>query len=128
MDLEREICSISSTVSISSILSETYTSRGLCHLIFELSPKDDRRLLGRARVGAVSMWALDMLLGKYEASRPDAVAEFYELIPDMSCLRGRIMERQVLKYFDSLDGPQVFEIRSLTDSLMINWTYPQWSR
>jgi len=34
------------------------------------------------------------------------------------------MERQVLKYFDTLHGPHVFPIRSLASSTISEWTYP----
>jgi hypothetical protein len=34
------------------------------------------------------------------------------------------MERQVLKYFDSLKDPQIFEVRSLADSSIAQWKYP----
>jgi hypothetical protein len=64
--LEEEARSTSPKVKISTIFAETYSSSGLSHSIFELSPEDDIRLLGSARVGAVSMWALDLLLKKYE--------------------------------------------------------------
>lgn len=97
------------------------------HKIFELSPADKFRLLGEARIGAVSAWALDVLLTRYEDKQKDAAAEFYYSItasPSAESLRGRILERQLLKYFDSLKSPQIFPIRSLVDSSIINWTYP----
>jgi len=59
------------------------------------------------------------LLTLYEARRRrqfDAAAEFYNSIagaPFAGYLRGQIMERQVLKYFDSLKAPQIFTVRSL---------------
>ena len=47
---------------------------------FELSPANDRRLFGESLVGAVSPWALNLLLEAYEERRIDAAAEFYDLI------------------------------------------------
>ena len=73
------------------------------------------------------MWALDLLLKKYESRQSDAAFNFYHYITGIrsaATLRGNMMERQVLKYFDSLDCPQTFEIRSLADSTISNWTYP----
>ena len=97
--LEESVHSIS--VDLLKFHAETYSSSGLPHSnIFELSPGDDRRLFGGARVGAVSMWALDLLLKKYESQQSDAVANFYHSIigmPSAASLRGRIIERQVLK-------------------------------
>jgi hypothetical protein len=75
----------------------------LSHTIFELSPANDRRLFGEALVGAVSQWALNLLLEAYEERRSDAAAEFYDSIannPNAGSLRGRMWERQVLKYLD----------------------------
>ena len=95
--------------------------------IFELSPANDRRLFGQALVGAVSQWALNLLLEAYEEHRLDAAAKFYDSIaniPYAGSLRGRIWERQVLKYLDSLKKPHVFSIRSLNDSSMTEWVYP----
>ena len=122
-----KIRSIPSTTSILSLLKETYTTSGVSHSIFELSPEDDMRLLGGARVGAVSMWALDLLLTEYETRQADAAAEFFNSIAGTSSagsLRGRIMERQVLKHFDSLKEPHIFELRALVDSSTAQWTYP----
>ena len=99
----------------------------LSHTIFELSPANDRRLFGDALVGAVSRWALNLLMEAYEERRLDAAAEFYDSIannPNAGSLRGRMWERQVLKYLDSLKKPHVFSIRSLDDSSITKWVYP----
>jgi len=99
----------------------------LSHTIFELSPRDDDRLFGDAKIGTVSMWALDLLLGAYEAQKSDAAFKFYESIADMpkaGTLWGRILERQVLRYFDNLRGTHTFILRSLKDSSTIKWVYP----
>ena len=99
----------------------------LSHTIFELSPRDNDRLFGDALIGTVSPWALDLLLGAYEAQKPDAAFEFYEAITDITkawSLRGRILEWQVLRYFDNLKGPHTFILRSLKDNSIINWVYP----
>jgi hypothetical protein len=92
-----------------------------------LSPANDRRLFGEALVGAVSQWALNLLMEAYEERRLDAAAEFYDSIannPKAGSLRGRMWERQVLKYLDSLKKPHVFSIRSLDDPSITKWVYP----
>ena len=124
-----KINSIPRTTNILNLLHETYTSSDLSHSIFELSPstENELRLLLGARVGTVSMWALDLLLKKYETHQADAAVEFFNSINGTPCagsLRGRIMERQVLKYFNSLKGPQIFQLRSLADSSITQWKYP----
>jgi hypothetical protein len=119
LSVEEAVRTIPPTVDLSTIFTEAHSSIGLSHSIFQLSPGDDMRLLGGARVGAVSRWALDLLLKKYESRQSDAAFDFYQYIKGIqpaAALRGRIMERQVLKYFDSLEGPQAFQIRSLADS------------
>ena len=99
----------------------------LSHTIFELSPRDDDRLFGEALVGTVSPWALDLLLGAYERQKSDAAAELYDSIaymPGAGGLQGRIFERQVLKYLNSLEEPSTFSTRSLEDSKTAEWVYP----
>jgi hypothetical protein len=98
------IRSISTHETLQDLLTQTFTTEGVSHLIFALSPQDDRRLLDEARVGAVSPWALDLLLNEYEGRQADAAAEFYDSLADKpyaESLRGSLFERQVLKYFDS---------------------------
>ena len=76
----------------------------------------------------MSKWALDLLLKKYESRQSNAAFNFYQSIKGIrsaAALRGNIMERQVLNYFNTLEGPQCFEIRSLADSTISNWTYPR---
>ena len=122
-----KIHAISSDDDLGSLLAATRTSSGLSHSIFELSPDNNYHMLAGARVGAVSMWALNLLLEEYESRKSTAVAEFYHSITRTSpaaSLRGRMIERQALKYFDSLRVPQTFEIRSLADSSISKWTYP----
>ena len=85
------------------------------------------RLLCCCQIGAVSPWALDALLKEYETRTADAAADFYISIADKpfaGSLRGRLMERQVLKYFDTFSGPHVFAMRSLADSAVSTWIYP----
>ena len=99
----------------------------LSHTIFELSPRDDDRLFSDALIGTVSSWALDLLLGAYESQKSDAAAEFYDSIahiPKAGTLRGCIFERQVLKYFDDIQEPHTFSIRSLENGSTIKWVYP----
>jgi hypothetical protein len=101
------------------LLSETRSSNGLSHSIFQLFPRDDKRILGQARIEAVSRWALDVFLDEYETRRQADAFIFYTSLansPDTGSLRGQIFERQILKYFDGLKEPYEFRIRSLADS------------
>ncbi len=89
---------------IRALIFSYENSTMLSHTIFELSPRNDLRLFGDALIGTVSPWALDLLLGAYEAQKLDAAFEFYESIsniPKAGTLRGQILERQMLKYFDN---------------------------
>jgi len=70
---------------------------------------------------------LDLLLKEYETCQATAAANFYfSLVGTLSAasLCSRIMERQVLKYFDSLKGIQGFKIHTLNNSIISNWNYP----
>jgi len=127
-EIKEAIFRISRKQGIGSLLSDFSQSRMLSHTIFELSaPEGTQRLFGDALVGAVSLWALNLLLEAYEQRKSDAAAEFYDSIagdPHAGSLRGRMFERQVLKYFDSLKEPHVFSIRSLDTSSICEWVYP----
>jgi hypothetical protein len=126
-EIREKIRSISFTHQLLTLFHETFTRSGISHSIFELSPADESRILPDARIGAVSPWALDLLLRQYETRQADAATEFYLSISSMpyaESLHGRVLERQVLKYFDSLQGPQNFTIRSLANSTTSLWRYP----
>jgi hypothetical protein len=123
----KAIQSIPSTSSAFDILVGTGGPKGVSHTVFELDPIDGYRSLDGARVGVVSMWALDQLLNYYERRQADAAAQFYMAIsgiPELGILRGRVMERQVLRYFDSFQVPTTLQIRSLSDDSLHNWEYP----
>jgi hypothetical protein len=127
LDVMEKIRSIPPMANILSLLNETYMLSGLSHSIFELSPEDDMCLLGGAQVGTVSMWALDLLLKQYETHHADAAAKFFNSIAGIlyaGSLQGHIMERQVLKHFDSLKDLHIFELRSLVNSSIAQWKYP----
>jgi hypothetical protein len=126
-DIRAAIISISRKTNIRSLLSSFIKSQMLSHTIFELSPANDQRRFGEALVGAVSPWALNLLLEVYEEHQLDAAAGFYESTansPNAGSLRDRVWERQVLKYLDNLKEPHDFWIRSLDDSSIIKWVYP----
>jgi len=123
----KSIQSISANVPILSVLTDTHGSKSLSHSIFELEPVDEFRSLDGAKVAAVSPWALDALLHFYEDRKANAAAEFYKLISGISwvgSLWGRVMERQLLKYFNSLLETHTFKICSLTNSTVHDWKYP----
>jgi hypothetical protein len=56
------------------------------------------------------MWALDLLLNEYESHRSNAAGDLYHHIVGLSSAAYPSVAgswRQVLKYFDSLEGTQV---------------------
>jgi len=94
--------------------------------IFEISPTEESRLFADCKFGAVSQWALEVLLEAYEARQADAAITFYHTIPgtsDAASLRGQIFERQVLKYLDGIDAERKFPIRGLAASEKTTWIY-----
>ena len=110
-EFQNKIRCIPPKTSILTLLSEVFTTRGVSHSIFELAPSDDMRLLSSCQIKVVSPWALDALLKEYETRTADAIADFYTSIVDIpfaGSLRGHLMERQVLKYFDTFPGPHDF--------------------
>ena len=125
--IRNKIRFISQNTSILTLLTGTFMTRGVSHSIFELAPSDNMRLLSSCQVRAVSPWALDALLKECENRAVDAVADFYIAIADKpyaESLRGRLWERQVLKYFETFPGPHNFSMRSLASSAASTWTYP----
>jgi hypothetical protein len=132
-NVSTKISQIPLSRTITNLLAHATTSDGVSHLVFELSPdpEDENRRLNRAHIGAVSKWALNILLADYETRQSDSAADFYHSIstmPSAGSLRGRIFERQVLMYFASLEAPQIFKLRSLAESTTANWTYPGCSK
>ena len=95
------------------------------HAIFVISPQTKSRHPAKCKFGAVSRWALDLLLKEYETRWDNAVAAFYDYISGMSdtaSLRGPIFERQVLNYLNGMDAEHKFSIRGLTSEQM-TWSY-----
>ena len=98
----------------------------ISNTFFEIFPADDSRRLGECHFGAVSQWALDLLLIEYEKGQADAAAAFYRTlldIPHAASLRGHLFERQVLNYLDGMDVPREFSIRGLAHDNQMTWTY-----
>ena len=96
------------------------------HLIFEISPPNDKRLLAQCGFGAVSPWALDVLLTEYETQQADAAITFYNTISrtsDAASLWGHVFERQVLNRLNSLPTEHKFPVHELTSSKEMTWTY-----
>ena len=97
------------------------------HTVFQISPPDndpDRRLF-RCHFGAVSGWALDVLLKRYEADQANEVADFYfqlSGLPGAASLQGHIFERQVLNNLHGIGTPLEYSIRWLTNSNEMKWT------
>ena len=98
----------------------------LSNIFFENFPSNDSRYLEDCRFGAVSQWALDLLLMKYEKSQADAAASLYRAlsdIPHAASLWGHLFERQVLNYLDGIEAPRDFTICGLTNYNQTTWTY-----
>ena len=98
----------------------------LSNTFFEMFPSNDSRYFEHCQFGAVSQWALDLLLMEYEKSRADAAASMYRAlsgIPHAASLRGHIFERQVLNYLDGIKAPRDFTICELTNYNQTTWTY-----
>jgi hypothetical protein len=98
----------------------------LSNAFFEIFPSNDSRRLGDCQFGAVSQWALDLLLVEYENGQADAAAAFYRTLsgmPNAASLRGHLFERQVLNYLDGINAPHNFSICGLTDYNRMTWTY-----
>jgi hypothetical protein len=96
------------------------------HSIFEISPKNESRLLAQCEFGTVSRWALDHLLKAYETQQADVVADFYHYISrasDTASLWGHVFERQVLNYLDGIEGECEFRIHGLISSGELTWNY-----
>ena len=96
------------------------------HSIFQISPKNESRLLAQCELGAVSRWALDHLLKAYEIEQADAVADFCHHISrasNVASLWGHVFERQVLDHLDGIEGEYEFPIQGLTSSGEMTWIY-----
>ena len=98
------------------------------HKVFQIVPPDTdpNRWLFSCHFEAVSEWAFEVLLKKYEALDANAVAEFYLKLsgmPDSALLRGHLFERQVLNHLHGICTPLEFSIRGLTNSNEMKWTY-----
>ena len=98
----------------------------LSNVFFENFPSNDSWHLGDCQFGAVSQWALDLLLMEYEKCQADAAVAFYRTLPDMpdaASLQGHLFERQVLNYLDGINAQHNFTICRLTNYNQMTWTY-----
>jgi hypothetical protein len=110
-----------------SLIEAATTSVGVSHSIFQIFPSNDLRLLSEAHIETVSAWALNRLLEQYEKKEADASFTLYQSLRYESragSLRGKMFERQVLKYLDKLKKPTPFKIRSLANGTITTWNYP----
>ena len=127
-DIEEKIKDAAQTTSLDSLWCNTWSAKSVSHSIFQMSPRDNRRLSSQATTAAVSPWALTTLLKIYENRQADAPFEFYKIIGrtvlDAGTIRGQIFQAQVLKRLSALKGREQFTIRCLTDSDTFQWTYP----
>jgi hypothetical protein len=97
----------------------------LSHKIFQ----NKFRQLETCNCEVVSRWVFDSLMmacETHEADASHATAKFYRNLSGVSwagAFRGRLFERQALKYFDDIDGDLDLSIRRLHDSVQKTWTY-----
>lgn len=104
----QNIHTLAATKNLRWTLHGVYESCGPCHSVFALSPTHSERMLYLSQIGAVSAWALDLLLQQYEARDANAAEVFYESIvrvPEMGLLRKHLMEIRELKATKSLTAP-----------------------
>lgn len=125
--IEKKIDETAKKTSLESIWRETCSRKSISHSIFQISPKDDRRMLSQVTTAAISPWALTTLLKIYEHRQADASFEFYNMIkdlPDEGTIRGQIFQVQLLKRLNALKGRERFTIRCLIGSNTSQWMYP----
>jgi len=98
----------------------------LSHVIFQIYPADESRLLEECHCETVSRWVFDSFLKACEDRQADATAIFYRNLsgkPWAASFRGCLFERQVLKHLDEINTHSDLLIRRLTDSGQVTWTY-----
>ena len=101
---------------------------GVSHLIFQISPIDNLRLLSQCKFTRVSQWALDNFLEVHEVRHAAAANEFYRHISgekDAAALWGQVFERLVFKHLAGTDAECEFPIRGLSESILepTTWTF-----
>ena len=109
------------------LFPENAESSHVSHAVFEMSSTSKDRLWFDCQIGAVSPWALDLLLQAWEDAPADAAAKFHRSVIRMrqaGTLRGDMFERQVLKHLDAISSHHTFSIRSLSTSVTKQWVYP----
>ena len=125
--IEKKIGETAKNTSLESLWRETCSIKSISHSIFQISPKDDRRMLSQVTTAAISPWALTTLLKIYEHHQADTSFEFYNMIkdlPDEGTIRGQMFQVQVLKYLNALKQREQFTLRRLTGSNTSQWIYP----
>ena len=111
------------------MLSSSRTGdNGVSHLIFQISPIDNLRLLSQCKFTRVSQWALDNFLEAHEARHAAAANEFYRHISgqhDAASLWGQVFERLVFKHLAGTDAKHEFPMRGLSESILgpTTWTF-----
>jgi hypothetical protein len=88
------------------------------HRLFEIYPAPASRSWESCLVRPVSEWAFDQLLTEMESQDERAAFKLYQQIQgttDAAAFCGKIWERQVHKFFRSIQKPTPFRIFSLVD-------------
>ena len=98
----------------------------LSHSIFQILPTDGDPSLSSCKFDAVSRWALDNFMGKFDKHNAEARTSFYNVVSSSTAgapLQGRLFEIQVLNYLDGIKGDYEFTLRRLAGSGKIPWLY-----
>ena len=93
------------------------------HSIFQISPKDESRVLAECEFKTVSRWAFERFTGAYELYDAHEATTFYRQIsttPLAASLWGHVFEAKVLNYISTRGCD--FEIRGLTSPGITRWT------
>jgi hypothetical protein len=96
------------------------------HSLFQLFPTKESRLLADCEFEPVSRWVVRSLLEVYETLGADAMALLYRYVSRESragSFRDCLFERLVLAYFNRITTNCDLQIRGLTNSNEVTWTY-----
>ncbi|KAF8273633.1 hypothetical protein EI94DRAFT_1913870 [Lactarius quietus] len=90
---------------VAKIMGSVHVDGLFPHKVFEIYPHPDSNRFSGCLVRPVSQWAFDELFQELEVRNAHAARTFYNQIqatPNAATLRGMLWERQVHKYFRSL--------------------------
>jgi len=98
----------------------------LPHPLFQLLPTNESRLLADCKLEPVSRWVVHSLLEVYETLGADAMALLYRYVSretQTGSFRDCLFERLVLANFNRITTNCDLQVRGLTNSNEVTWTY-----